>query len=479
MKTKQELLDRIAEIEARVREIDTQYAGQWMDPSSPDGVEWNAINAERAEHRKTVAQLKARERVLIDMEADDAHAEEGVHFNTGVPGAVRGQDIYDLSTVRMTAATPDAARSEMHERAHRAIDSAHFPHESADEAACKQHLTRMLAIGDNRQGELARRILATGSETYKRAFGKKLQGIELQAAEYRAISEGGSGGADGGFAVPYTLDPTIIPTSNQSVNPYRPICRTIQLIGAHTWKGVSSAGVVATYRNEGDESADNSPKFAQPSVDVQRADVFIPFSVELEQDWSALGSEIARQITDAKDNLEATAFTTGSGTAPNPQGIITGATITVLTAATATFASPDLDQVEEALGPRFQARAQWVGNRAIYNLVRHFATNNGPDLWVRVAEGLTHGGNTGRTLLGYAANESAAMDSTTASAKNLLILGDFSYFAIVDRVGMNIEVIPHLMGVDGRPIGMRGFYAVWRNATKVLSANAFRVLVAR
>jgi HK97 family phage major capsid protein len=424
-------------------------------------------------------QLNAREQRLVELESSDANAEAGANFNTNAPGAVRGEDIYDLSTVRMTASSPEGARAEMHERAKRSIDAARFPHQRADEASCKAHVERMLAISDNRQGDLARLILATGSETYKRAFGKSLQGQQLSTAEYQAISETGGGGEDGGFAVPYVLDPTIIPTSDQKVNPYRAICRTVQLVGARTWKGVSSAGVVATRRNEGDESSDNSPTFAQPSVDVQRADVFIPFSVELQQDWGAMSTELALLIQDAKDVEEASSFTVGNGTAPMPAGLLTGATITVPTAATATFASTDLDATEEALGPRFQARAQWVGNRATYNLIRHFATDNGPDLWVRIADPLAAGGNTGRTLLGYAANEASAMPTGTASETPLLVLGDFNYLAIVDRIGMSIEVIPTLFGPNGRPTGQRGFYAVWRNSVLVTAANAFRVLVAK
>jgi HK97 family phage major capsid protein len=57
-------------------------------------------------------------------------------------------------------------------------------------------------------------------------------------------------------------------------------------------------------------------------------------------------------------------------------------------------------------------------------------------------------------------------------------MGDFRYFVIVDRIGMDIEVVNHLMGSNQRPTGQRGIYAMWRNTSKVLDANAFRVLVA-
>jgi predicted phage gp36 major capsid-like protein len=58
-----------------------------------------------------------------------------------------------------------------------------------------------------------------------------------------------------------------------------------------------------------------------------------------------------------------------------------------------------------------------------------------------------------------------------------LTLGDFNYFLIVDRIGLDIEIAPLLFGPSNRyPTGQRGLLAMWRNTSKVLSANAFRVL---
>jgi predicted phage gp36 major capsid-like protein len=43
---------------------------------------------------------------------------------------------------------------------------------------------------------------------------------------------------------------------------------------------------------------------------------------------------------------------------------------------------------------------------------------------------------------------------------------------------MDLEVVSHLFDANMRPMGQRGIYAMWRNTSKVLDANAFRVLVA-
>jgi HK97 family phage major capsid protein len=286
-------------------------------------------------------------------------------------------------------------------------------------------------------------------------------------------------GASGGFAVPVTLDPTIIPTSNGAVNPWRAISRVEQITG-NTWNGVSAGAIVASRDTEFQEVSDDSPTLANPSATVTKAQAFVPFSIEVGQDWGSLESEMATLIQDAKDVEEATAFATGAGTGVNPEGVLTGATGTVA-AGTAAFAVANLYALVEALPARFRPNAVFVGNLAQYNRLRQFDTSGGANLWV---QNLTQGigndatGNLGATLLGRPAYESSVMASVLTAGSKLLIFGDFRYYLIVDRIGMTVEVIPHLFGATNqRPIGSRGLLAYWRNTGKVLSAAAFKTLV--
>jgi predicted phage gp36 major capsid-like protein len=50
----------------------------------------------------------------------------------------------------------------------------------------------------------------------------------------------------------------------------------------------------------------------------------------------------------------------------------------------------DVYKTEEALGPRFRPRAQWVANRFIYNKVRQFDTAGGAALWMQLGRGLAN-----------------------------------------------------------------------------------------
>jgi HK97 family phage major capsid protein len=64
---------------------------------------------------------------------------------------------------------------------------------------------------------------------------------------------------------------------------------------------------------------------------------------------------------------------------------------------------------------------------------------------------------------------------TGAAADYSLLSGDFSSYAIVDRIGTIFDVIPHLLGAAQRPTGQRGFYMHWRVGGDVLIGDSFRL----
>jgi hypothetical protein len=346
--TRQELADRQQAIRSRIVEINTEFA----DQRYPEDVrsEWNDLNDEFDRNEETLRELNARaERVATiaraaTEEATDTAggAERGAGFHTQSPN--RGENVWDYSHVR-GAVSIEGQKQMLRDQAMRAVERTSFYQprsggfERGEAAArptvrdedARAHVQWLLDTQDDEHGTVARRVLNTGNPLYQRAFGKAVFDKPTTAEEQRAL---GLTNTAGGYAVPFTLDPTIIPTSNYSVNPYRAIANVKQITGT-TWQGVTSAGVVATRRAEGDEAADNSPTLAQPSVTPQRVDVFIPYSMEIGMDWAGMQGEMARLIADAKDDEEAASFTTGSGTPPAAQGIVTGATTTVTAGGTA------------------------------------------------------------------------------------------------------------------------------------------------
>lgn len=473
--TQEELAARLTEIRSRIQEIDAEYGAEALPDEARD--EWNRLNEELDAKSEVLRELEARRQRVEELAQSDGAKERG--FNTA-PSRVRGDDIYDLSTVRMNLDAPEVASRELRDRAMRAVESSSDYAETVSKEDAQSNVARLLDTVDDDQGTLARRILQTGSPIYKRAFGKAVAGATLSHEEQRALSQTTTAG---GFAIPFVLDPSVIHTSNYSVNPWRAISRVEQVVG-NNWHGITSAGVSAAYGAELTEASDNAPTIAQPEILVEKAQCFVPFSIEIGQDWAGLQSEMTMMIQEAKDDLEATKFGFGAGHgSTEPEGVLVGGTVTYTTAGTAALAVADLYGAEAALPPRHRPNAQWVANRAIYNRVRQFDTAGGAQLWTEnlragLANNVPTPGNTGYNLLGYQANECSAMGTTIATGGTVAVIGNFSRYVIVDRVGMSVELIPHMFATaNNRPSGQRGLYAFWRNSAEVVDPNAFRKII--
>lgn len=474
--TIEELEARQTEITFRVAEIDQEFSGVRMADEAKQ--EWNTLNEEHEANIGLIAELRSRQERVRELK-DEGSTEEGTTFSVARSARSRpgGENLYDVASVRRQSAGPEDEVRALRDNVMRAIEKERFPNPNVDNDAARAQVERLMEqFADSRDGEdlyrFTRHILQTGSPQYRSAFGKLLKGVHLNPEESRAMSLTGSAG---GYAIPYTLDPTVIYTGTGSVNPYRQpgMARQIQIIG-NEWRGVSSDGIVASYGDELTETTDNSPTLAQPTANVEKAQAWIPFSIEVGEDWGSLQGELAKLLQKGKDKLEATKFTSGAGHGSHePEGILTGATGTVA-GGSATYAVANLYALEQALDPEFQPNASWLANRAHYNRIRQLDDYGGADLWMQLPQGLQHGGNIQKGLLGYQSFESSAMSTSAANGQTVMVFGDFDYFAVVDRIGMSLELIPHVMGASGRPIGQRGVYAHWRNTSKVLTPNAFK-----
>lgn len=463
-------------VRGRIAELNTQYAGLPFPDDARD--EFATLRDTEKETGDRITELRAREQYVQALSADQRKIERTTEdIFRSQPRSAREDDIFDLSTIRSDPFGDNShGHREIKDRALKAIDrNANLRPESQD------YIARMLEGGE---GDLAahvgKRVLLTGHPAYKRAWGKAVLGVQLDSREMDALNRAASlTTTAGGFAVPYDLDTSLILTSNGVVNPMRQISRVVQT-NVDTWQGVSSAGLATSYgyTTEAAEAADNAATIAQPQISTERAQAFVPFSIEIGQDWASFTSEMAVLFQDAKDTVEGTAFVTGTGTNA-PQGVLTGGTAFVQTAGTAAFVVADLYSLEEALPPRYRPRAQFIGNRFIYNKVRQLDTSGGASLWIYLAAGLSNvpTGNTGAQLIGYPANEASNMSAALTAGLTILCIGDFSRYVIVDRVGMSVELLPHLLGANRRPTGQRGLYAFWRNGAGVVDANAFRRLV--
>jgi HK97 family phage major capsid protein len=323
---------------------------------------------------------------------------------------------------------------------------------------------------------VARQMLITGTPDYLAAFESYLTdpgGMSSRAA--LSLTP-----ANGGYLVPFTLDPSIILTNNSSANPYRRYA-TIKTTATNDWNGVTSAGVSAEWTAEGIEAADATPTVGQLKITPQKADAYLFGSFEVLGD-SDIAQQLPELLADAKDRLEESAFATGTGTG-QPFGVITRGT--TVAGATGTAASgPTAASVYSLIGAlpaRWRgpgARLAFLANMSAINTLRNTAAFSGATASI-VQEGSPGDiNNPARPamMLGVPFLESTSITGTYANGAKVLALGDMRQYYIVDRVGMSVVYDPVVLGANRRPTGQGAWYAFWRVGADVSTAGAFRVL---
>jgi HK97 family phage major capsid protein len=294
-----------------------------------------------------------------------------------------------------------------------------------------------------------------------------------QAEHQRAMVEGTT--TAGGFGVPLALDPTILMSGSGTLNPIRGLARSVTIGGATEWQGISSDGVVAHWYAESAEASDDTPTLAGPVVYTRRASAFVPFSIELEADYSGgLQTELGKLLTDAKDVLEAQAFVDGLAANNAPVGILAstgglGTTQRIQTAGSAAFAVGDNYLLKAALPARFIGTATIVGAPAFFDAVYRQAGGGSTEPQVMP--------DRGGQWIGVNKAEWSNLTYATTTGSNIAILASWKdAYVVVDRVGMAVELVPHIVGTNHRPVGQRGLFAYWRVGAGVLMANAARYL---
>ena len=456
----------LQDMEARQRAIVAELAAiDQIDAPDEGDLAWQGtLITEHDDLDALAAPLRKRAK---DMErvraahADPANREEPVRTPDLATRNFIGQDPFrELPRVRSGLVEPGEVRG-------RALDAIEgvakrgYLHQDYAENA-----TRMAQDQFMGQSNVARHILETGSDEYRDNFARYLadpQGESSRAALTLTL-------ANGGYLLPFVLDPTIILTNTGSANPWRRISN-IKQTTSNTWNGVNSAGVTAQWLTEGTLATDESPTVGNIVVTPQKAAAWVFGSYEVLEDTD-FGQQLPRLLADAKDRLEEAAFATGAGSGGVPQGVVNGATTQVTTGTTLVIALADVYAVQAALPPRFRNApgAAWVANVAIINKFRQLDTAGGASFWTNLGKGQPE------TLLGAPIYESTTMASALTSGNLEAIFGDFGQFIIVDRVGVSMIYEPLVKGSTFLPTGQAGWFMFWRTGSQLSTVNGFRVM---
>ncbi len=472
----QELESRLEEIRSRREELNKEFDGKLFSKEAK--AEWDGLDEEERAKETLLKELRYRHAEIEKRASNENNREAGAEFHTARPSSMRGEDFWDLTNVRSHVNDPEDMARDLRERGKRAIDQSRFAHPELSTEEGQERLSATVEALDGTDARMSLHLLRTGSPAYKRAFAKAINRQPLSGAEQRTI---GLTGEKGGFLLPYELDPTVVLTSSGVINPIRSLATKKQTT-QEIWKGVTSAGMTARYREaEGEEAEDNSPTFVQPEITCHPADAYGEWTFEFGQDYGSISGELAVMVTEAKDELEASKFATGTGE-KEPFGVLTGAEEVVETATEGVFAPvTDLTALLEALPPRWQARASWLAHPNIYHLVSQAESEGGGPLWqtlnsLQAGVGTTSDGRVPRPLLEYPAYRLTTMTSSTAKGKFPVVFGDFTRYVVADRIGMYAKPVDSIPGENGRPTGKEGLYFFWRNGAKVLSKAPFRKL---
>lgn len=361
-----------------------------------------------------------------------------------------------------------APASEVRARALDAIEqfAARDDHWGLDHDAA-EHVTEMVQKRGKKFGTaLAEQLLVTGAPEYLAAFENYLTDPGGQSA--RAAMSLTS--ANGGYLVPFTLDPTIILTNAGSANPYRQYA-TVKTTTTNDWNGVTSAGVNAEWTAEGIEAADASPTVGQLKITPQKADAYLFGSFEVLGD-SDFAQQLPELLADAKDRIEEAAFAVGTGTG-QPKGIIpAGTSQNRAGTAAAGPAAQDVYALQAALPARFRgprANNAWVGNLNVLNTLRNIPAFTG------ATTSIVNDSGPVPTILGKPFLESTSVLGTYTTGNKVLAYADMRQYYIVDRVGMSVVYDPIVLGANRRPTGQGAWYAFWRTGADVAVATAVRV----
>jgi len=351
--------------------------------------------------------------------------------------------------------------------------------------ASRAHMERMIREDTDPDERLSRFVTVTSDRAYFRAFSAWINDTvsgghswtdaeRLAVQRVQQLQRGltlGTGSA-GGFLVPFELDPPVVIASTGYVDPMRAVAR-VETTAFNEKRFVTSTCVSTNWYAEEVEVTDNAPALLQPTITCKKAMSFVPVSFELFED-SSIAQQIGALFADSKAAEEARVFSVGTGTS-EPRGVITAVSAvagSVIATGTNARAQGDLYANQAALPARWRPNAKWMMNLSILNGYRQLPQASGLNYSV------VNDAGPEPTALGWTVHENSNMDGTlTAAAADYTVLsGDFKQYAIVDRIGSTIEVVPQLFGPVGRrPTGQKGFLLHFRVGADVLVGDAFRL----
>lgn len=337
---------------------------------------------------------------------------------------------------------------------------------------------------------IALRMITTENEHYQSAFTKSLEaGMNGRAAYYtneevralQAFDEAralaGQVDTAGGYGIPVLIDPTIVLTSQGHVAVILQDC-THKTITTDAWKGVTSAGMTWSYDGEAVEVSDDTPTLAQPSIPVWPTAGFLPYSIEVGEDYPGFAAELGNVLMESyrDDAAKYSAIGTGSSQPKGWQVALDANTnVEVVVTTDGGFAVQDVSKAWTALHERYRGNATWYMHTDVGEAIAAFATSTN---LASFTTDLTGSVQKIRNRPVKFSDYLQTFVSGSTGALNILSVGDARGYGWITRTGMTVEPVPHLFGTSnpGRPTRQRGLLAHARNGGDFINIFAARLL---
>lgn len=448
--------DRLAELRAQAAEYRDELAAlaELDELDEEQEARFNELTVEHADETPNPIRLLTDEidklekrRLVIESAAQAAE--------NGKRATEEGEDrSVQFQKQTETAVDPvRGTRSEVRDAALKTLEREHKTQMVPVSDASATHVERLINKRTrNFDGDLlARRLLITESPEYRSAFAKAISSptpawtpeeSRAMAQFHTRVDEQSLTDASGGFGVPVLIDPTILLTSGGATAPLLDVSRVEQITN-DVWRGVSSAGVAFAGVDESAAITAQEATFAQPTVTPEKAAAVIPYTVEIEGDYPNFADEMARLIEVAYIDF------VGEETAVGAAGLV--GIFTAIDATASQEVNPTTDGalgpedalvVWDALAERARSRASWFMNVSVESQLRTGADGYGTrDL---SSEGI--GPLLGKRVL---LSDFAPAFTGTTGAANLAVLGNFMSYVIAQRIGMSIELVPHMFDGNG------------------------------
>lgn len=301
---------------------------------------------------------------------------------------------------------------------------------------------------------------ATNQADYIKGFDKYLAGKNLAEA-MAAMSEGID--SDGGYLVPPSYQKSVTMKLN-TLSATRSIST---VLGTLSTKNIPTEGDAPTFTwiDELGEYGESKFNFGNKQLGAYKLGGIIKVSEELLQDSMIdFESYMANQIARGIDKAESVAFVIGDGS-KKPTGYLNSAPVGAnsTTAGSNSVSADELIDIFYDLKEEYRKKATWRMSDKTEKAIRKLKDGEGNYLY---SAGLNDAQRS--TLLGRPIVIDNAMPEL-GSGNKFIVLGDFSYFQIVDRGGMSLQRLNELYAGNG----MVGFKVHKRVDAKVIIEEAF------